>query len=432
MAGFHWIGPRSPGRFGRLAPRTRAGERPTLVCLLEDILALSEILLVAPVPTHPSTTGASARVRHMAEALSSLGHGVRFLHLQQPLRASDDALRAAWGDRLHVFAGAFPSSWIVRARRKLLRITAKSIGLDLPVDAYHDPAAGACLSALVRERGINVVVLSYVFYSRLIEGLPPGVRTLIDTHDVFSGRYRMYGEHGQAREFFSTSRTEEGMALDRADGALAISEADARHFREITSTPVCVVGDLGAPRDAAVHASGDGEVREPALLFVGGPMGINAHGIEWFVQEVLPMVRREMAEAELWLVGGICERVRRPAAGVRRLGFVDDLDGVYRRAALAINPQRFGTGLSIKSIDALRRGMPLVTTLSGARGLEAAAGDAFLQGDSAEALAGHILTVLRDPAAAAALARRGLEFAREYHGSNLAALAAVVEGESAT
>jgi glycosyltransferase involved in cell wall biosynthesis len=118
-------------------------------------------------------------------------------------------------------------------------------------------------------------------------------------------------------------------------------------------------------------------------------------------------------------------------AGVRRLGFVDDLDAVYRRAALAVNPQRFGTGLSIKSIDAMRRGMPLVTTAGGARGLEAAAGHAFLWGDSAEELAGHVLTVLRDPATARALGGRGLEFARAYHESNLEALAAAVEGRAA-
>jgi glycosyltransferase involved in cell wall biosynthesis len=393
---------------------------------------LSEILLVAPVPTHPSSTGASARVLHMAEALSSLGHDVRFLHLQQPLRASDEALRAAWGDRLHVFAGAFPSSWIVRGRRKLLRLTAKTVGLDLSVDAYHDPAAAACLSALVREHHVDVVILSYVFYSRLLEGLSPPVRTLIDTHDVFSERYRMYTEHGQAREFFSTSRADEGRALDRADAAIAIAGADARHFREITSARVHVVGDLGVPTDASPGTAGGRGDRAPALLFVGGPMGINTHGIEWFLGSVLPVVRREVPEAELWLVGGICDRVRRAPPGVRLLGFVADLETLYRRATLAINPQRFGTGLSIKSIDALRRGVPLVTTDSGARGIEEAAGDAFLMGDSAEEVAAHIVTVLRDPETAAVLRRRALEFAHGYYEENRRALAAAVEGRATT
>jgi glycosyltransferase involved in cell wall biosynthesis len=368
----------------------------------------------------------------MADALASLGHHVRFLHLQQPLRTDDEALRSAWGDRLHVFSGSFPSSWIARARRKILRLTAKGLGLDLSVDAYHDPAAAAHLSALVREHRIDVVILSYVFYSKLIEGLPAEVRTLIDTHDVFSERYRMYSEHGRAREFFSTSRTEEGKALDRADGVIAISGADARHFGAITSTPVHVVGDLGVPSEAPSLPTEEQDQREPSLLFVGGPMGINTHGIDWFIEEVLPRVRTEVPQAELWLVGGICDHVRRPPPGVRRLGFVDDLDAVYRSATLAINPQRFGTGLSIKSVDALRRGVPLVSTATGARGLEAAAGKAFLQGDTAEEVARHVVTVLEDPEAAAALARRASAFAHAYYADNLRTLASAVEGRAAT
>jgi glycosyltransferase involved in cell wall biosynthesis len=341
-------------------------------------------------------------------------------------------LRAAWGDRLHVFAGAFPSSWIVRARRKLLRIIAKRFGLELSVDAYHDRAAAVHLSALVREHRVDVVILSYVFYSRLLEGLSPGVRTLIDTHDVFSNRYRMYAEHGQAREFFSTSRAEEGRALDRADGAIAISGADAPHFRAVSSTPVHVVGDLGVPSDDPVRPMGDAEARGATLLFVGGPMGINTHGVGWFLEEVLPEVRRQVPEAELWLAGGICDRIRHLPPGVRRLGFVDDLEAVYRRVTLAINPQGFGTGVSIKSIDALRRGVPLVTTAGGARGLEEAAGDAFLQGNSADEMASHIVTVLRDAATAAALGRRALEFARQYYEGNVLALASAVQGPATT
>lgn len=368
----------------------------------------------------------------MAESLAALGHQVRFLLLQQPIRASNDELRANWGDRLHVFTGTFPSSWVVRARRKVLRIGAKTMGVDLPVDAYHDPAAASCLTSLVREHHVDVVILSYVFYSRLLEDLPGDVRSLIDTHDVFSGRYRMYAAHGQAREFFSTSRAEEAKALDRADGAIAISGPDARHFREITATPVHVVGDLGHPRDMSVAATTDREAREPAMLFVGGPMGINVHGIEWFLEEVLPEVRREMPGAELWLVGGICDAVRRTPPGVRRMGFVPDVEPLYRRASVVINPQRFGTGLSIKSIDALRRGMPLVTTSTGARGLRDEDADVLLEADAAEAFAAHVLHVLRNPAAADELGRRALQFARDYHERNLRALAEVVEGRSAS
>lgn len=390
---------------------------------------MRKILLVAPVPTHPSTTGASARVRHMGESLLSMGHEVHFLHLQQRLWASDAAMREYWKDRFHAFRGLSPASCIGRGRRKLLRVTAKTFHLNLPVDSYFDAACARYVRELLVRHTYDVIIVSYVFYSRLLESVPGSVLKLIDTHDVFSDRYRLYKEHGQAGEFFSTTREQEGKALDRADVVLAIQEWDATHFRSLTGKPVAVVGHLARPAADAGARGADPKTR--TMLFVGGPMGINVHGVTWFIDQVLPLVRRQVPEAELWLVGGICDRVGEGMPGVRRLGFVGGLDELYRRVAVVINPQRFGTGLSIKSVDALAHGAPLVTTASGARGLEEGAGVAFLQANSAGEFGESLVQLLREPVQAEALAGRGAAFASGYYQRNLQTLADVVNGTGA-
>jgi polysaccharide biosynthesis protein PslH len=391
---------------------------------------MTKILLVAPVPTHPSTTGASARVRHMAEALLSLGHEVHFLHLQQTLRAADTAMQQYWHERLHPFRSLSPASFVGRGRRKLVRLVGKTFHLDLPVDSYFDPEAGRCLHSLLTSGGFDGMVLSYVFYSRLFESAPEAVRKLIDTHDVFSDRFRLYREHGQANEFFSTGKGEEKKALDRSDAVLAIQEWDAEHFRSLTARPVVVVGHLAAPLADASPAGGAAE-SERSMLFVGGPMGINVHAVTWFIDRVLPVVRRRVPDAELWLVGGIGSRIGSRAPGVRRFGFVDALGDLYRRATIVINPQQFGTGLSIKSVDALLYGRPLVTTVSGARGLEDGAGFAFHQAGSAEDFSERVIELLCQPELRATLAGRALEFAVAYHRRNLQALADVVSAPRA-
>jgi polysaccharide biosynthesis protein PslH len=383
-----------------------------------------KILLVAPVPTHPTATGASARVRSMAEALSSLGHEVHFLHLQQTLRDPGTAMQRFWGDRLHRFRSLSPASFIGRGRRKLFRLTAKTFHLNLPVDCYFDPASARYMRELCARHEFDAIVISYVFYSRLFEAVPPGVVKLLDTHDVFADRYSLYREHGQAREFFSTSRAGEATALDRADVVLAIQGWDASHFRSETAKPVTVVGHL-AP---VVEARSVGATEhERAMLFVGGPMGINVHGVSWFIDRVLPAVRRRLPDAELWLAGGICRRIG-DTPGVRRFGFVDALEELYRRSAVVINPQQFGTGLSIKSIDALRFGRPLVTTASGGRGLEAGAGAAFVQADAPVEFGEALMALLSDPARRASLAGRAADFARRYQQRNLQGLAGAVKG----
>lgn len=366
----------------------------------------------------------------MAATLERLGHEVHFLHLQQPFRMDDRPLREAWGDRLHVCRSLTPRSFIGRGRRKVVRVVGKMLHLNLPVDSYHDPDAARCLAGLTRDEGFDAVILSYVFYSRLLDHATGPLRKILDTHDVFSDRFRLYREHGQANEFFSTSRREEARALDRADTVLAIQEWDARHFRSLTRRPVSVVGHLApVALDATMNPSLTASPTSPVVLFVGGPMGINVHGVTWFIDRVLPAVRRRVPGAEFRLAGGIGQRVRR-APGVRHLGFVDSLAEVYRQAAVVINPQQFGTGLSIKSVDALLHGRPLVTTASGGRGLEDGAGEAFRQASEPEEFAEQVSELLLDPAKAAALAACALEYARRYHERMVSALAAVVRGSA--
>jgi glycosyltransferase involved in cell wall biosynthesis len=359
----------------------------------------------------------------MGDALVELGHEVHFLHLQQTLRADRAAMQAYWRERLHVFRSLSPGSFLGRARRKAIRLAGNAFHLNLPVDCYFDAEAAEYARDLVTDGRFDVAVLSYVFYSRLFEAMPAPVRKLLDTHDVFADRYQLYRSRGQASEFFSTTAAGEATALDRADAVLAIQERDANHFRSLTTRPVVVVGHL-APVDPLPAAPA---ADAPGILFVGGTMGINIHGVTWFIERVLPAIRQRVPAAELWLAGGIGGRIGEGVPGVRRLGFVDALGEVYRRASVVINPQQFGTGLSIKSVDALLHGRPLVTSASGARGLEEGVDVAFRRADSAEAFAETVIELVVDHPRAAALAARGHEFAHDYHQRQMRALSDAVQ-----
>ncbi len=386
--------------------------------------AMKRILLVAPVRSHPSTTGASARVGQMAQSLSRMGHDVHFLYLQQSVWGAERPMRRYWGERYHVFRGLSPGSCLARARRKVVRIAAKTLHRNLPVDSYFDRRSGRYVRSRIAGLGFDVVIVSYVFYSKILESFPDAALKILDTHDVFSERYRLYKDQGLRAEFFSTTRAEERKALERADLVLAIQDWDAAHFRSLTDTPVAVVGHLEPPGDAAAPAAP--APAEPGILFVGGPMAINAHGVSWFLQEVLPRVRSRVPAAELWLAGGICDHFARPSPGVRPLGFVEPIADLYRRAGVVINPQQFGTGLSIKCIEALAHGRPLVTTLSGARGLEDGEPHAFLAARSAGEFADRVVLLLQDRERAAALGRAAAAFAGRYHQKHLQALADAV------
>ena len=141
--------------------------------------------------------------------------------------------------------------------------------------------------------------------------------------------------------------------------------------------------------------------------------------------EVLPRVRDKVPGVELALVGSICEHVD-DTIGLTKLGTVSDLRPAYASAALVVNPLRIGTGLKIKTIEALGHGKSLVTTPIGAEGLETGDGAAFLIAETATEFADAIIGLLHDRQRAETMAVCANRFAAQSNHQVLKSLQAIL------
>jgi hypothetical protein len=113
--------------------------------------------------------------------------------------------------------------------------------------------------------------------------------------------------------------------------------------------------------------------------------------------------------------------------GCVKLGVVKDLAGAYRQAALVVNPVRSGTGLAIKSIEALGHGRPLTSSTQGARGLEGAVGHGLRIADTCEEWVTRLVPLLEHRDARAAESRRAYEFARHWNSEQIEPLQSLLE-----
>ena len=149
----------------------------------------------------------------------------------------------------------------------------------------------------------------------------------------------------------------------------------------------------------------------PTMIFVGSlDYDPNVDAIEFAINEVLPLIRREVPEALLRIVGrGAGERVRMLAAqpGVELVGEVDDVAPELATATLTLVPLRFGGGTRVKILEAFAHQVPVVTTTVGAEGLEVTDDVHCLVADDAAALAASCIGILRDPTRGAAHAAAG-------------------------
>ncbi len=116
------------------------------------------------------------------------------------------------------------------------------------------------------------------------------------------------------------------------------------------------------------------EQAAPTLLFVGfAGYEPNRDAADWMVGSIWPMVKREVPEARLLIVGDKPERLRcwRTApAGVHLLGFVPDLAPVYAGSQVVVCPVRSGSGTRVKLLEAAAQARALVSTRIGAEGIE--------------------------------------------------------------
>jgi polysaccharide biosynthesis protein PslH len=156
----------------------------------------------------------------------------------------------------------------------------------------------------------------------------------------------------------------------------------------------------------------------PTMLFVGAlDYEPNTLAVEWFVREVLPVVRAHRPDAEVRIVGRGAERVSwvTEVPGVALTGPVADLDAELRRADVSIVPIRVGAGTRLKVVEALANRLPLVTTTVGCEGIDVVDGVSALVADDARTFADSCLRLLADGALRTSLASAGWDlFATRY------------------
>jgi polysaccharide pyruvyl transferase WcaK-like protein len=376
--------------------------------------AAPRLLVITPEATHPTNKGNRARIADLCERAAGLGWEVHVAHIEQA-QGDREAMLEHWGAAYHPIPYRYPPSVQARAARRLRG--ALTSDYELAIDDWYDEEVDAYLEALQQQYAFDAVMVEYAHQSRAFEMFGPDVLKILDTHDSLAHRFARQRELGLRRTGFSTTSEEEAIAFSRADVVLAIQDLEREEFQSRSERDVVTVGHRVPVLD---HLPG--EPRENRLLFLGSRNQANVDGIEFFLEEVWPHVS---GDVELLIAGAVCDIVEIPP-GVQTMPVVDDVATAYEQANIAIVPNRFGTGLKIKAIEAMGRGMATVSTRVGSEGLEEAHGSGLVLADTAEELVRAIQALLRNDSERAAVAKRALEFARRWNAGSETAFASVL------
>src|SRR3989304_6090235 len=118
----------------------------------------------------------------------------------------------------------------------------------------------------------------------------------------------------------------------------------------------------------------------------------------WFLEEVYPLIQAQVPDLSLTITGDHADLPLPPASNVTLTGVVDDIRPLIASSSVSLVPLQAGGGTRLKILEAMALGVPVVSTLKGAEGLEIRSGEHLLIADTPEAFAENVIRVLRDPA----------------------------------
>lgn len=207
-------------------------------------------------------------------------------------------------------------------------------------------------------------------------------RIILDTHDVQSDALAVRQKKNPfSRRLDSHDdllHTEFALCA-QADALVHVTQADrdffATHLPDKSHTVVLPTLDPASEAEF-VRRRGLGHPAGPGFLYIGNQHAANLATVRWLLNEVLPLAGPGVA-GRVRIVGSIGSLVNRRDPDLYQryaslfAGEVPSVFDFYSGAQAVLAPATAGTGTSIKLIEALCAGKPVITTSVGLRGLPA-------------------------------------------------------------
>lgn len=180
-----------------------------------------------------------------------------------------------------------------------------------------------------------------------------------------------------------------------ADDVLVVSPVEKEILEQYGfKDKVSVVPNIHSPAECNTPFA-----QREGMMFIGGFTHLpNEDAVVWFVERILPLIRRQLPTVSFLIVGSNPPKKVKALAssGIIVTGYVPDAGPYFEKARVFVSPLRYGAGLKGKLGQSFAYGLPVVTTSIGAEGFALTDGrDAFVA-DTEEEFAEKVTTVYQD------------------------------------
>ena len=185
--------------------------------------------------------------------------------------------------------------------------------------------------------------------------------------------------------------------LQKADHVVAVSENDREAFARFLDPQKLTVTQTGA--DTEFFQPSEEKEMPNSLVFTGSMDWLpNEDAILYFANEILPIIRRQVPDVTLCVVGRKPSRRLQDLASrvpnIQLTGWVEDVRPYVAQRAVCIVPLRVGGGTRLKIFEAMSMAKAIVSTSIGAEGLPVNNGEHILLADDPASFAESTVRLL--------------------------------------
>jgi glycosyltransferase involved in cell wall biosynthesis len=208
--------------------------------------------------------------------------------------------------------------------------------------------------------------------------------------------------------------------LKDVDGIATISSEDFKKYLSFKASKPIINIPFGV--DLKKYAPGN-EIIEPNSVFHIGAMdwAPNVEGVDWFLREVWPLVRKKNPEQKFYLAGKAMPKkyTKLEEEGVICLGEVKDAKAFMDSKSLMVVPLLSAGGIRVKIIEGMAMKKCIVSTKTGADGIDYKNGINIHLADNPEEFANKISELFNDPAKMKETAEQARFLAQNHYDNDL-------------
>ena len=323
---------------------------------------MKKVLVISEIPTHPIHEGNQQYILAYIDLIKEMGHDVYYcLGYEHYLSKEEfETTKTYWGDHFFYYKQNKFISFcqrVIRKSHKIFQNITRQYAYN--IDAIYMKGMNSRLRKIQRNYEFDIVIVNYIIYSKAFLAFP-FARKILVTHDVFTNHYERTGE----LFFFTTSAKQEKKGLDRSDYILSIQENESVFFRYLTVKKV-ITGFC------PVICHKTDFCNNHNILYIGSDNPFNVKGLVGFIQNVMPEIIEKNNKIKLIVAGNICKKLKNNLLSMNLilLGRINNIDEFYSKGDIIINPSKKGSGLKIKSIEALAYNKVLISHPHAVEGL---------------------------------------------------------------